>query len=172
MSAEEKKLILVVDDEPDVRTFFETALLDAGFDVVTAGDGEEALELVKKRAPDLVSLDLVMPKKSGVVFLHEMRRNRKWSAIPVLIVTAHARDEMGSRDLDRAMKSRSISGPGIYLEKPVTPRKYVDSIRRMLNMEVTEGEEEAAALKEKLSDQLKGADAETLKKMLDVLKGE
>lgn len=170
MTDENKKLILVVDDEPDVRTFFETALLDAGFAAVTASDGGEALELMIKRAPALISLDLVMPKKSGVMFLHALRKNKNWSSIPVLIVTAHANDEMGGGDLDLIMKDRSISGPGIYLEKPVTPRNYVNSIRKMLDMEVAESGDDAVALKEALSEQLRKADAGTLKKMLDMLK--
>lgn len=170
MVDEEKRTVLVVDDEPDVRTFLETALLEAGFNVITADNGDSALELIRNQVPDIISLDLVMPKKSGIKMLHELRKNRKWSSIPVLIVTAHARDEMGSRDLDEIMKDRALSGPGIYLEKPVTPRSYVNSIKKMLNMEITESEEDTLSLKEKLSDKLKGADTETLKKMLDMLK--
>ena len=59
------KTILVVDDEADIRNFLKIALVEAGFKVVTANDGFEALEAVKAQKPDLISLDLVMPKKSG-----------------------------------------------------------------------------------------------------------
>ena len=64
-----KKRILVVDDEADVRNFLKAALIEAGFEVITAEDGNLALEEVKKQLPDLISLDLVMPKKSGQSFI-------------------------------------------------------------------------------------------------------
>ena len=95
MERAEDKTILVVDDEPNVRQYLMTILQDAGFKVVTAGDGVEALEVIKRSIPDFISLDLIMPKKSGHRLLHELRRNKLWSRIPVLIVTAHAQDELG-----------------------------------------------------------------------------
>ena len=164
------KTILVVDDEPDVRTFFEVALSEAGFNVLTASNGCEAMDHVKKQLPDLISLDLVMPKKSGVKFLYELRKNKDWKAIPVLIVTAHAQDEMGKGDLDEIMKNSTLSGPGVYLEKPVTPRNYVNSIKKVLKIAVTAEEEQAMSIKEELNQHLSGADPEMLKKMLDMLK--
>ncbi len=57
-----KKKILVVDDEADVRNFLRAALIESGFDVILAEDGNIALEKVKRQIPDLISLDLVMPK--------------------------------------------------------------------------------------------------------------
>ena len=66
MANQDKKIVLVVDDEPDIRLFLRTVLEDAGFTVVTASDGDEALREVKKQKPDLISLDLIMPKKSGI----------------------------------------------------------------------------------------------------------
>lgn len=165
------KTILVVDDEPDVRTFFETALTEAGFDVVMAGNGDQALEAIAKKTPDLISLDLVMPKKSGVKFFHELRKKKEWASIPVLIVTAHASDEFGNKDLEQIMADSTMSGPGVYLEKPVTPYNYVRNIKKMLNMQFDD-EDETAALKQDLAKKLREADSDTLKKMLDMLKKE
>ncbi|MFH1540079.1 MAG: hypothetical protein ABIH66_14085 [bacterium] len=88
----------------------------------------------------------------------------------MIIVTAHAQDEMGKNDLDDIMKNKTLSGPGVYLEKPVTPRTYVNSIKKALNMEITEEEEKFMPVKEELNKQLSGADPEKLKKMLDILK--
>ena len=62
---EKEKRVLIVDDENDIRRFLTMALEDAGFQVDTASDGFEALEKVKESIPDLISLDLVMPKRSG-----------------------------------------------------------------------------------------------------------
>jgi len=172
MAQAEDKLILVVDDEPDVRQYLEMVLKDAGFQVVTAGDGEEAMERIRENKPDFISLDLVMPRKSGHRLLKELRRDRELSRIPVLIVTAHARDELGKGDLKDLMDSRAMSGPGTYLEKPVNPNSYVRGIQRALGIEVADEATEKIALKEQLKDSLKGASPEALARALEALKKE
>ena len=93
MTDTKAKTILVVDDEADVRNFLKIALIEAGFNVITATNGNKALEEVKKTIPDLISLDLVMPEKSGAMFHRELNKNKEWSKIPIIIVTGHARDD-------------------------------------------------------------------------------
>ena len=162
------KLILVVDDEPDVRTYFQVALEEAGFQVSVATNGDEALEEVEKRRPDLISLDLVMPKKTGIKFLYQLRKNNDWAQIPVLVVTAHAKDEMGKNDLEEIMSNTTLSGPGV-LEKPVNSRKYVNSIKQILDIEITESGDDPLTMKQELQEKLKQADADTLKNMLELM---
>jgi len=169
MSTPADKTILVVDDEADVRAFLTAALIEAGFRVVTAGDGNEALDLVKASPPDLISLDLVMPRKSGVKFHRELVKNRAWAQIPVLIVTGHARDELGRSDL----RELTMQGPGVYLEKPVKPHSYISAIKKLLDLEATEEESAAAAtveMQSELKNLVDSADPATLKKMRDALK--
>jgi CheY-like chemotaxis protein len=91
--------ILVVDDEPDVVLYLRTLLEDAFFNVATAADGKKAMEIVRRNKPDFISLDLVMPHKSGIRFFYELRHNKEWAKIPVVIVTAHARDEKIEKDI-------------------------------------------------------------------------
>ena len=170
MQRAEDKTILVVDDEPNVRQYLTTVLEDAGFNVVTAGDGVEALEIIKKNMPDFISLDLIMPKKSGHRLLHELRRNKQWSRIPVLIVTAHAQDELGKGDLQDLLDNRVMSGPGTYLEKPVNPLTYVRSIQRALGIEETEQAADRINLREELQKSMQGASPEALRKALEALK--
>ena len=170
MKQAEDKTILVVDDEPNVRLYLATVLRDAGFNVVMAGDGVEALEMIKKQMPDFISLDLIMPKKSGHKLLHELRRNKQWSRIPVLIVTAHAQDELGKGDLQDLLDKRVMSGPGTYLEKPVNPLTYVRSIQRALGIEETEETADKINLREELQDSLRNASPEALRKALEALK--
>jgi DNA-binding response OmpR family regulator len=79
MAKPEDKTILVVDDEEDVREYLSMVLEDVGFRVLTSEDGNKALEQLKKEVPDFISLDLVMPGKSGMKFLVEMRRNKAWA---------------------------------------------------------------------------------------------
>jgi len=73
-----KEKILVVDDEASIRRILETRLSMIGYDVVTAGDGEEALEIFRKAEPDLVVLDVMMPKLDGYGVCQELRRNRMY----------------------------------------------------------------------------------------------
>jgi DNA-binding response OmpR family regulator len=165
---EPKKTVLVVDDEEDIRRYLSAALEEAGFNVVIAVDGEEGLKAVKANRPDLISLDLVMPKKSGVKFHRELIKNKDWAKIPVIIVTGHARDDLGRTDL----KELTMSGPELYLEKPVNPENYIAAVKKLLGMEVTEVEAESVA-KTKIQNEIKnlldGAalnDLEKIKKWL------
>ena len=170
MERPEDKTILVVDDEPNVREYLATVLQDAGFNVVTAGDGVEALEIIRDNPPDFISLDLIMPRKSGHKLLYELRKHKKWSRIPVLIVTAHAQDDLGKEDLDDLLENRVMSGPGTYLEKPVKPASYVRGIQRALGIEETEGATEKISLKEELQKSLQSASPEALRMALEALK--
>ncbi len=169
MADDDKKTILVVDDEEDVRKFLSVALIEAGFNVLTANDGLQALEIVKENKPDLISLDLVMPKHSGAKFHHNLQKDKEWSKIPIIIVTGHARDDLGKADL----KNLTMSGPGIYLEKPVKPNNYIAAIKSLLGMDTSE-EEAQAANKVKLESEVKNlvdeADPDTLEQIKKLLR--
>ena len=170
MPTASEKTILVVDDEPNVREYLAQILRDADFNVVTASDGIEAMEIIRERPPDFISLDLVMPGKSGHKLLYELRKDRDLSRIPVLIVTAHAQDELGKEDLDDLMENRVISGPGTYLEKPVRPLDYVRSVQRALGLEEAPDDEERINLQEELEEQLSKAEPHALRRALAALK--
>lgn len=170
MARAEDKTILIVDDEPDVRTYLAKILEDARFRVVTAPDGEQALQMIRKQKPDFISLDLVMPRKSGHKLLYELRRDKELSKIPVIIVTAHAKDEMGKADLDDIMKNKILSGPGVYLEKPVDPSDYVRHVRQVLGVEEEEHVPDTASLQAELKDQIMKADPQALRRALDAMK--
>jgi CheY-like chemotaxis protein len=135
MARPEDKTVLVVDDEEDVREYFAAALEDAGFNVLRAANGNQALERIRESTPDFISLDLVMPGKSGIKLLHELRQNKEWRSIPFVVVTAHAGDEPGKSDLEQIISSKTFSGPKVYLEKPVTPEQYVGFICEQLKVE-------------------------------------
>ena len=166
MTAETRKHILVVDDEEDVRNYLSAALEDAGFAVETARDGLEALEKARRNPPDLISLDLVMPRHSGVKFCREMRKDPSLAKIPVLTVTGHARDELGKADFEEM----TMSGRGVYLEKPVRPDSYVGAVCQMLGIEPAAAETQPRNLRKEIEMALSGADRQTLEKALDALK--
>ena len=169
MADKVKKTILVVDDEADVRNFLMMALTEAGFEVITANDGFEALEAVKIKRPDLISLDLVMPNKSGARFYHDLVKNKDWAGIPIIIVTGHARDDLGQSDLQEL----TMSGPGIYLEKPVKPDNYVAAVKKTLGLDTTADEKymgDQIILQNELKNLIDQADAETLKEFKKMIK--
>ena len=166
----QEKTVLIVDDEPNVRDYLAQILRDAGFQVLTASDGEEALETIRREPPDFISLDLVMPRKSGHKLLYEIRKDRKLATIPVLIVTAHAQDELGQGDLKDIVDSRVISGPGVYLEKPVKPLDYVRCVQRALGIEETPEDEDRISLRDELQRHLPEAEPHALRRALEALK--
>ena len=165
------KKILVVDDEPDVRNYLQAVLLDAGFQVETAIDGMDALNKAETFLPDLISLDLVMPKHSGIKLYHDLQKNKQLSKIPVLIVTGHAYDDLGRVDF----QTLTMQGTGIYLEKPVKPDKYVRTVCQILIIDVPEKfkneyQEDTSKLREELERNLANADPDSLKQALELLK--
>jgi CheY-like chemotaxis protein len=167
----EDKLILVVDDEPDVNTYLTLVLQDAGFRVMSASDGNEALAKVKQQKPDFISLDLVMPNKSGIRFYRELRKHKEWSDIPVIIVTAHARDELGKGDLEEILQGKTFSGPQVYLEKPVKAADFVRMVKRELGIPVEEPPSSPRQeVRKELESLLDNADQNQLEKLLRELK--
>jgi len=168
MTGDSQKYVLVVDDEPDVRVYLSSALEDAGFLVQTACDGVEALERIRSDPPDLISLDLVMPRHSGAKLYRELQKDRNLSKIPVLVVTGHARDELGRTDF----KELTMSGTGIYLEKPVSPGSYLAAVRKLLGLENPQETPVPAEedLRRSLDRALSGAGREALERALDALR--
>lgn len=132
-----EKRVLVVDDEPDVRDFLSTCLEDAGFQVETAIDGYDALEKIEINPPDLITLDLVMPRISGIKLLRKLRKNDKTKNIPVVIVTAHAKDEMGQKDLQELYAEEVRPAPEHIIEKPITPSSLIAGIGKILGVQLT-----------------------------------
>lgn len=168
----EEKTILVVDDEEDVRDYFADVLADAGFNVVTAADGEEALAKVRENEPDFISLDLVMPRKSGIKFLYELRHNKEWSKIPVVVVTAHAHDKLGQEDFNDIFEGKSFSGPKFYLEKPINEEKYVRLICENVGVDYEEQESEEVPedQRKEIEALMKDADPKKLSEIIKLLK--
>jgi CheY-like chemotaxis protein len=174
MARPEEKTILVVDDEPDVVLYLKTVLEDAGFRVLTAANGNEALDQVKSHKPDFISLDLVMPQKSGIRFFYELRHNKEWSRIPVVIVTAHAQDDKIRKDIEDLFSERTLSGPRTYLEKPIKPKDYVDLVKKELGIELEPeaAGSEADQLRQRVQELLGSSSPEVLRKAITLLSDE
>jgi len=171
----EEVTVLIVDDEVDIATYLMNVLENAGMNVVVAHDGDQALDALRSQVPDLISLDLVMPGKSGIRVMMELRKNREWSRIPVIIVTAHARDPKVKRDLAASLDDSTMVGPSLYLEKPVTARGYLQSICGVLGVEAPippTDTDSSEMLRSEARTLLDEADAGTLEEVLGRLRAE
>lgn len=139
------KKILIVDDEMDMITYISEILEDHGFISVRAKDGVEGLELLRTENPDLVLLDLMMPKKSGITMFQELRKDPDLSHIPVVIVTGISdvtgvdfRNFMYKQPLEDEEKFVATTGltkytvPDGYLEKPIDPEELIKIIKKVL----------------------------------------
>jgi CheY-like chemotaxis protein len=170
MAHASEKRILVVDDEPDVRNFLATCIEDAGFQVETACDGAQALERLQAAPPDLMTLDMVMPRVSGINLMRQIRGMEQFARLPVIVITAHAHDELGSEDIREFSAFTSGLRPRYTMEKPVTPQKLVNAISEILDVEIDVA---AAATKEderrKVIQMIGRTDSETLKKIQSLL---
>jgi two-component system, OmpR family, response regulator MtrA len=116
-----RDLILVVDDDPKIVTLVRAYLISGGFDVITARDGAQALQLIRERQPRLVVLDLMLPEVDGVEVTREVRR---WSRVPILMLTARSsvRDRIGGLG----------EGADDYLIKPFAPSELVARVKAIL----------------------------------------
>lgn len=169
MALSREKTVLVVEDEPDVRLYLQTVLEDAGFNVITAEDGEIAWQMIIDERPDFISLDLILPRRSGRRLLKDLRADAELSKIPVLLVTAHAKDGLGSEGPEDILNHFILEGPGRLLEKPVKPDDLVRCVTQTLGVEVAPEAEEKIGLRREAERLVAKADPDALKRALDAL---
>lgn len=125
--ASKKKLLFLV-NEPDVQNFLFTCIEKAGFQVEYASDGVDALEKIRAEAPDLIALEMVMPRKSGINLMRKLRRNEDWTGIPVIVITAHDHDEFGSEEIKELRTITSGDCRLVIMKQPVEPENLIKTI--------------------------------------------
>jgi len=123
--------ILVVDDEPDAVELVKFNLKGAGYEVITAADGEEALAKARMALPDVIVLDLMLPEVDGLEVCKILRRDPKTSGIPIIMLTAKA------AEIDRVLGLEL--GADDYVTKPFSPRELVARIRAVLRRSEASG---------------------------------
>ncbi len=129
-----KKLVLVVEDNPDERSYLTTLLEDSGYRVVSAQDGEEALGMVREEVPDLVTLDMSMPKKSGLRFYRELKEDAGLASTPVVVVTAvtgFAGDPEGFRNFLNTREQ--VTPPEGFVAKPIDKGELLEALSGLLD---------------------------------------
>ena len=126
--------ILVVDDEPDVLQLVRSSLKNAGFAVITAEDGEEALPLARDRHPALIVLDVMLPAMSGLEICKVLKGNPATAAIPVILLTAKG------EEIDRVVGLEI--GADDYVTKPFSPRELVLRVKSVLRRAAGESQKQ------------------------------
>ena len=135
MANGQKKKILVVDDEPDVVAYLVSLFEDNNYIVVSASDGEDAMNKLKSEKPDLVTLDISMPEKSGVRFYREVKQDAALKDIPVVIVTGVESTQDGGTgsDFHRFLSTRkSIPPPDGFITKPIEKAELLGAVKKCL----------------------------------------
>ncbi|HPO10291.1 MAG TPA: response regulator [bacterium] len=119
-----QKLILVVDDEPDVITYLTTLLEDNGYATDSAVNGTEAMAKLRQLKPDLITLDISIPEKSGVRVYREMKEDPDLAHIPVLVITAVTGYGGKPEVFEQFLSSRKhIPSPEGFIDKPLEDRE-------------------------------------------------
>ena len=127
------KTILAVDDELQTRDFVSTVLEENGYTPVLAENGEEAMEIIRQNKPDLVILDIMMPKQSGIKMYRELKRTESFKDIPVIVCSGlPRRTYLRAQAALTDTSGESVPDPDAYLEKPVTPERLEDTIKKVL----------------------------------------
>jgi len=120
------KRILIVDDEPNIVLMLQARLQANGFECLTAEDGLSALELAKKEKPDLIILDLMLPKMDGYKVCGLLKKDARYAKIPIVMFTARAQDE--DKNLGEEV------GADAYIVKPFEPQVLLGKIQELLQL--------------------------------------
>jgi CheY-like chemotaxis protein len=120
------KKVLIIDDEKDMRVYLEALFRKEGYETATAENGEEGLWLAEANRPDLITLDVLMPKKSGIKAYRGLRSSEATKGIPIIVLTGLTRLDDFFGDLGELPK------PDALVEKPIDRDAFVKEVERLL----------------------------------------
>lgn len=145
------KQVLVVDDDRNAVKYLTVVLSEHGYDTVPAYDGSEALEKIKRAKPDLIVLDVMMPKKSGFVLFKQLQMDEKYKGIPVLMATGvdgvlegteGHEEEPIDRPYDsiraamkkkiRELRREGLVRPEMFMDKPIDPDLFIAKVKQLI----------------------------------------
>jgi len=145
------KQVLVVDDDPNTVKYLSVLLSEHGYDTVAAYDGKEGLEKIKQAKPDLIILDVMMPKKTGLVLFKQLKKDEQYKDIPILMATGVAgiieeledhKDETFESPYDslrealkkaiQGMREDGLVKPEMFVDKPVEPESFVAKVQQLI----------------------------------------
>ena len=120
------KKVLIIDDEKDMRVYLEALFRKAGYDTESAADGDQGLWLAEAHRPDLITLDVLMPKKSGVKAYRGLRTSEATKGIPIVVLTGLTRTDDFFGDLGDLPK------PDALVEKPIVREAFLKQVEKLI----------------------------------------
>jgi DNA-binding response OmpR family regulator len=146
------KKVLVVDDDENTRRFLTVALEENGYEAVTAEDGDDGYHKIVEENPDLILLDVMMPKKTGFSLFKQLRRKEEYKDIPIIMLTGVAgvleEDEAvaegdthespfdslreGLRRGIQKMREEGLIRPEMFIDKPIDPEELIEAVRGII----------------------------------------
>lgn len=146
------KTVLVVDDDDNTRRFLTVALEENGYEAITAADGDEGLQRIQEAIPDLILLDVMMPKKTGFSLFKQMRRKDEFKDIPVIMLTgvagvleeedAQAEGDTFESPFDSIrerlrkgiaqMREEGLVRPERFIDKPIDPEELIEAVQSLI----------------------------------------
>lgn len=130
--------IMIIDDEEDIRTYLEAVLEDRGFLTCTADEEENIIAALKRHQPDLVLLDIMMPRRSGISIFRDLRTTVEFCKIPVALISGVERATAFFRgDYQIMLDGRQLEPPNGFIEKPIRIEQLIEVIQNILE---TKGE--------------------------------
>jgi len=127
------KKILIVDDEQDVVTYLVAVLESNDYTPYSANSVKVGLEMLERVKPDLICLDIMMPKESGFSMYKRLRKNRTSRNIPVMIISGV--EQNGEFDFRSYVSDKSIPVPDSFMEKPIDVDRYLQTVKQLLSSE-------------------------------------
>ena len=118
------KFVLIVDDEPNIVLSLEFLMKKEGYEVRSVANGEEAMQVITEKIPDLILLDVMMPRKDGYEVCQELRARASWKDIKIIMLTAKGRDVEREKGL--------ALGANDYITKPFSTQELVEKVKSLL----------------------------------------
>jgi CheY-like chemotaxis protein len=135
----DKKKVLVIDDESSIVAYLTTVLEDEGYGTFSANDAEQGLAVVRERLPDLITLDIMMPKRSGIALYQDLKLDSKLRGIPVIIVSAFSQsNHFRPSSFRKMVPDKHIPLPDAYVEKPIDVAAFLETVASLTQSPVPE----------------------------------
>ena len=140
MPGTQRLKILIIDDELDMRIFLCNLLGTCGYAPIDAGDRKEGLRKAREEKPDLIILDVMMPKEGGIQMYRDLKQDKDLKQVPVIMLsTIDRKTFIKYQRFHCTHKGWDVPDPGAYLEKPLETQELINTVRRLTkNAECTE----------------------------------
>ena len=138
--------ILVVDDEETIRIYLSMLLEDKGHEVMTAEDADRAIEALEAESFDLVCLDVMMPRRSGITLYKSIRQKPEWDHMPAMFISgfSQVQDLRDPAAFRKTVRDENIPMPDLCLEKPVEPEVLLEAVERLTYGARGQGDDDAS----------------------------